>query len=817
LSALPFAWLERLPADLRRLLVLVLASVLCSMLVVEHTRVPSEDLSVGEVAPRTLKAPTDFRYQDFAERERRQREAVHAVPPVFRWHADLVVRLKGRLQSAFASQRDQLLQGGAEPATPTDPLIVAERFHDETGVMLTPEQLAPLIEADFPPDAEQLALALLDRAMGGRVLEDHASLPANPAVIRLIEARGGREDEITLTDLSSLRTPQQAMEQITLAQVESPLNRQPWADAVGAIVRYLVYPNVVYDAVETERRRSEASARVAMGAVTVERGAILFRQGDVLTETQVVQYHALRSSTTERTIGAEVVAISLFLMLLLGALFQFGASYLQQFSTSVRDVTTAATLLVLVAFFARVVVASSDSIALLLGGQATAASIWFLVPAAGATMLVRMLIGVSWSVVFAAASSVLCGLIMDLGALYVVFFLLSSVAAAGAVAHTRERIELLRAGAFTGLFSGILVVLLYLLQLFASNDNPLQVTIQPMWGAGIAFAGGLAGSVLVLALIPLFEASGYVTDYRLLELASLNHPLLRQLMLRAPGTYHHSVIVGSLAEAACEAIGANALQVRVAAYFHDIGKGQKPQYFVENQRSGNRHDRLDPYTSARIIISHVHEGGRMAREYNLPKPITDNVYMHHGTGFLPYFYNMAKGDADDPNTVDASAFRYPGPKPDSREAGVLMLADKIEAATRTIQEPNEDKFRAMIARIINSVMADGQFENCPLNFREIHVVADSFVHTLLGIHHHRIEYAGTASISRSMGEVKVPPLPAASVITLDILPEPPVTVTGVLEDEPKDADSSEPDLTTDEDIEDDNTDYESLEYLPKER
>jgi putative nucleotidyltransferase with HDIG domain len=249
--------------------------------------------------------------------------------------------------------------------------------------------------------------------------------------------------------------------------------------------------------------------------------------------------------------------------------------------------------------------------------------------------------------------------------------------------------------------------------------------------------------------MPLFEAAGFVTDYRLMELANLNHPLLRQLMLRAPGSYHHSVLVGTLAEAACEEVGANALQARVAAYFHDVGKALKPQYFIENQRGEvNRHTTLDPHTSARVIINHVLDGGRLALEYKLPQPIIDNIYMHHGTGLLQYFFAQARLQADDPSSVDEATFRYPGPKPSTREAGIIMLADKVEAATRTIREPNEENIRAMINQIINSVMADGQFERCPLTFQEIYTIADSFVQVLLGIYHQRIEYPATRAISR---------------------------------------------------------------------
>ncbi|MBA2321196.1 MAG: HDIG domain-containing protein, partial [Deltaproteobacteria bacterium] len=383
-------------------------------------------------------------------------------------------------------------------------------------------------------------------------------------------------------------------------------------------------------------------------------------------------------------------------------------------------------------------------------------------------------------------------------------YLITGVAAGSLVEGTRERISVIRAGVSVGLVGAVAALVMHFVQLFAlDGEVSLASTIRPVWSTLFAFTGGVLSSFLVLGLVPLFEAAGFVTDYRLMELANLNHPLLRQLMLRAPGSYHHSVLVGTLAEAGCEAIGANALEAKVAAYFHDVGKGLKPAYFIENQRNNvNRHANLDPWRSAQVIISHVVDGGRMAREHKLPKPIVDNIYMHHGTGLLQYFYDEARRQAAPGETVDIAAFRYPGPRPSTPEAGVILLADKVEAATRTIQHPNEDNIRAMIRRIFDSVLADGQFDECPLTVQQIAVVSETFVTVLLGIHHQRIEYASTADLSRSRPGTD----PSSDAfITLDStdLPETGrVPPEGAWEELPPKDDTSEA------------VDYESIEHLP---
>ncbi len=585
----------------------------------------------------------------------------------------------------------------------------------------------------------------------------------------MIELRGDSRREFSVNDTSSIATPNEAREQVTIGLLETGVKSVPWSGASATVARSLVRPNIAFDELETRERQGRAAAAVTPAPISVKRGTILFRQGDVLTTLDIARYHALLRSARPHAVWVEPLAVASFLVALFAALFSFGGSYIPGFSTRDRDILAISGLLVLTTLIARIVVRSSEAVAGLVGTEAEASSIWFVVPIAGAVILVRLLVGAGWSVLFAVAASAACGLLMELSALHVMYFLLSSITAAGAVDHTRERLAVLRAGVFVGLVNAIAALFIHFLQLYlGSGEVSLSNTIRPVWSMGFAFAGGLGSAFFVLGLTPIFETLGFVTDYRLMELANLNHPLLRQLMLRAPGSYHHSVVVGTLAEAGCEAIGANALQARVAAYFHDVGKALKPQYFIENQRNTvNRHDSLDPALSARVIIGHVIDGGKMAKEHKLPQPIVDNIYMHHGTGLLQYFYAKSMEQADDPASIKESDFRYPGPKPNNREAGIIMLADKVEAATRTIREPSEENIRAMIHQIINSVMADGQFEDCPLTFQEIHTVANTFVQVLMGIHHQRIEYPATRSISRNETPAPVAQR-VAQVITLEM-------------------------------------------------
>jgi putative nucleotidyltransferase with HDIG domain len=450
---------------------------------------------------------------------------------------------------------------------------------------------------------------------------------------------------------------------------------------------------------------------------------------------------------------------------LISSVVVFAQSTIRKFAARGREREALLFLLVLVLALGRAAFETGE--ALDLGAPFDADAFALLVPVAGGAMLARILLNsenaLVWSVVTSVLAAALAGGDVYLGAYYVV----TSVVATRGVGQARERVAVFRAGIQSGLVGAALVLPLALLRVDSSGFDALDGRALASHAA-LALAGGLLNAVLALGTTPAFELFGFTTDYKLLELASLNHPLLRQLMLRAPGTYHHSVIVGTLSEAACEAIGANALLARVACYFHDIGKGLKPQYFVENQRDGqNRHDRMSPEASAAVIINHVREGAVLARQHALPRPIVDNIFMHHGTGIIQYFYARARESAAPDEVVDDRLFRYPGPKPDSREAGVIMLADKVEAACRTIKEPSEERMRAMIQQIVNGVMNDGQLVDCPLTLKELYVIADVFTNVLMGIHHHRIEYPSTRAISSGGG--RLPPVPKQGTITLEIV------------------------------------------------
>ncbi len=355
-------------------------------------------------------------------------------------------------------------------------------------------------------------------------------------------------------------------------------------------------------------------------------------------------------------------------------------------------------------------------------------------PLAAGSMTICLLLGLDMAIAFALIIAVAAAIIFENRLDIFIFFIISGMMAAYWMRDCRERKVFVIAGLKVGLLN---VVLITIIGAYMQRIEGLSF----FWDCLFAFSGGIISGLICAGLVPLLETTfGYSTDISFLELANLDRSVLKRLMIEAPGTYHHSVVVGSLVEAAATEIGANSLLAKVCGYYHDIGKINKPLYFVENQPGNqNKHDKLAPAMSKRILISHVKDGVKIAKEHGLGQVISDVIMQHHGTSVIQYFYNKAKKQAKD-TPVDVDEYRYPGPLPQTREAGLVMLADVVEAASRTLDNPTPARVQGRVQELINKVFADGQLDNCELTLKDMHSIAKSFHKILTGIHHHRIEY-----------------------------------------------------------------------------
>jgi hypothetical protein len=311
-----------------------------------------------------------------------------------------------------------------------------------------------------------------------------------------------------------------------------------------------------------------------------------------------------------------------------------------------------------------------------------------------------------------------------------ILFLISGMSSSLLVCGARKRVTILRAGFIVGI---VQLVSLFFIDNFYFFDSKRYI---------ILFLNGFSCGIIVLGILPIFEyLFGTITNISLLELADFNHPLLNRLMLEAPGTYHHSLIVGNLSEAACTVVGANALLARIGAYYHDVGKLQKPEYFSENQSlTGNKHDTLSPSMSKLVIMNHVKDGVEMAQKYRLNPRLIDFILSHHGNSLVYYFYRRALENVEEDQEVAQEGFRYPGPKPNTKEIAIVMLADSVEAAMRTLKDPAIETIKDMVHKIINNKFIDGQFDECDLTLKDLEKIASVFIRILSGIYHTRINY-----------------------------------------------------------------------------
>jgi putative nucleotidyltransferase with HDIG domain len=361
----------------------------------------------------------------------------------------------------------------------------------------------------------------------------------------------------------------------------------------------------------------------------------------------------------------------------------------------------------------------------------------FAIPFATGSLLMTLLADRPTALFTGLLNALIAGFLAPRGLEFVVFAALVSSVAVYGIGRYRSRQTVTLAGGMIGAASAVLAI-----AIIAFTQQPFILnTILLAVACGLA--SGIITAAVTAVLLPLCETFfGILTDVKLLELSNADLPVLGQLALRAPGTNQHSHAVGQLAEEACRVVGGNGLLARIGALYHDIGKTAAPEHFVENQHNKNPHDRLKPTQSAKIIISHVTYGTKLAREMGLPQRIIDFIPQHHGTRTLHYFLKKAQAEAHDPSEVSENDFRYPGPRPQFKEAAIMMIADSCEAAARSLAEPTPENIRFIVTKIIDAILADDQLGECDLTLRELTQIRESMIKSLVAIYHSRVDYPG---------------------------------------------------------------------------
>ncbi len=705
-----------------------LVAVTAPLLLSNYSTSFAEEYKEGDIVRGSVVARADSTGVDIAETERRRNAAREATRPVFNFDSTRGASSARSFRAAWEDLRQQ-----SDAKTAGKPLT----WGGEGGGSIT----RAIVAKNFSED-ELNRLVRLIRDVAEKYIYDDADAERLNQEVVLVDVRNPSAQMIMpapRTRMLSLSAARQDLELRILSLKE--WSQEQKASLVAAILP-LIRPNVVLDQTATATARETEANKIPPVKILLKRNQVIAREGDTVTSANLAQFAAIKSSGQTGRPWHNLIGVCLIVLAVYWAVWKFTehrstASVLSLSKT--RAFALVGSAIVVQTVLMRVGFTFGDAIA----GRMTSAPfnepmLWnFAIPFAAASLLVVMLVDTQLAFLTGIVTALFAGMMAPTGIQKAIYAMISCAAAVYGIGRYRERQSVTLAGLFVGAANAVmaLALLAYAEQPFSFNTVLLAV--------GCGFAGGLLTAIFAAGGLPINESLfGILTDVKLLELSNADLPVLGQLALRAPGTNQHSHAVGQLAEDACRAVGANPLLARIGALYHDIGKVAAPEYFVENQQGENPHNHMRPSQSARIITSHVTYGIKLAKEIGLPPKIADFIPQHHGTRTLHFFLRKAQSQAKPGELVDEKDFRYPGPKPQFKEAAIMMLADSCEAAARSLARPDPENIRAIVVKIVDAIITDGQLDECDLTLQELTTIREAVISALTAIYHARIDYPG---------------------------------------------------------------------------
>lgn len=482
------------------------------------------------------------------------------------------------------------------------------------------------------------------------------------------------------------------------------------------IINVLVKPNLFYDNEKTEEAQQEAAKNVT--PVVYKKNQTIVEEGKPITEAQIQALDELGLLNNSKFNISLYLALAIMVIIVMYIQNRYLKKYHKDIYNNSSKLIMINIITIMTIVFARVFSIASP----------------YLIPLACTPILLTLLLNYRISLVVSITNIILMAVAVSFNIEIIILAIVSVIVGATFLKKMQQRNDIVYSCIYIAILNGVMT--LSISALVTSNLKEILLD------TAFILVGSLLSGILSTGLLPFFESMfDIVTNVKLLELSNPNNPLLKKLLMEAPGTYHHSVIVANLAEVATEAVGGNALLARIGAYYHDIGKTKKPYFFKENQLGKeNPHDDITPELSKLLIISHVKDGLELAREYKLPKVIQDFIPTHHGKTLVKYFYLTAKNNAENPDDIKEEDYMYPGPKPKTKEQCILMLADSVEAAVRSISNPTKEKIENMVDNIVKDKLSSGQLDDSQLTISDVKKIKKCFLKTLNGIYHERIEY-----------------------------------------------------------------------------
>ena len=734
--------------------ILVGVTIIFTILLYPNLVVKKHSYKLGDVAERDIKATKDFLIEDRDATEANRREAVGKVLTVYDHDVTLSETINQNVKKAFNDIRavfkaeknqnkitlkssETASNGTINRATSVHDLIWQQKadFEEKIGISVSDGAYKILEKETFLPNIATLISSISKEILDNGVVTNKELLLKETDKGIILRKINTKKELVVLNlkhfyGLDQAKTMVKIIGQPLLENIDYTLRNM-----IVDFAQRLIQPNITLNRSETEERKKRAEAEIKPVFYKIKAGEMLLREGERVTKVQLLKLKAYQEGIKNEQILSSSIGSALIILCILMTTYIL---YIHRQSrtdlTNNKNLLFIASVLVTFFFIARISASLAESVAHYTSFPISASSISYGIPLASGAMTICLFLGLELAIPMAMLTAIGTAVIFKNRFDIFLYFLINSSMAAFWMQNCRERKVFIKAGLKLGVMNVILVTII---DTYLGSSSIIKL----LWDWAFAFAGGVGAGIVTAGITPLIEiAFGYTTDIKLLELANLDQPILRRLMIEAPGTYHHSVVVGTIVEAAASEIGANSLLAKVCGYYHDIGKIKKPLYFIENQTNGiNRHDKLAPSMSSLILIAHIKDGVEIARKNKLGQVIIDTIRQSHGTSLISYFYEKAK-QLKGEDAVNIDNFRYPGPKPQTREAGLVMLADMVEAASRTLANPTPSKIQGLVQNLINKAFSDGQLDDCELTLKDLHKIAKSFYNILSGMYHHRIGY-----------------------------------------------------------------------------
>ena len=740
-GAAPQAEEEKLPswrAVLQNPFVLLALFVLVLAYIISYapTR-PLPKLQVGEIAPADIDSPIDLTAEDTETTAERKSQAEEAVLPVYIFDTDAFPNSEESIRQAFEAGQAWL----RNPASRQNVAELEKTLAEQLGLDVPASDLEALAREKFSAELEDTLISLIGKISAKGIVVSKSLFIRRESERGFVLLRGpGSEQVEKVEDVLELREARQ----LFAAEVDKLAIPGRQKRLLDRLADTFLVPNVAYDKVETDKKRERAAAQVETVYYRIKKGKVIIRKGDeasldTLKWIDLINHHLKLARGWTRNFAGTFL---LFGLIFIGLWYYLKSLLKSRPALRIFAMMGIVLVVGLLTYKLGAYIGGVLSEKPVLSVASDAEVYRYAFPYQFGVLLFAFLTTNSISLIFCILNSLLVGYLFQINYILTIFSFMGGLAAIYGIKYyqKQKRTSTLKAGLLVVAPINIFLILTFSL----IREIPGSVSLF-LAEALMGVVGGALSGAIGFVLLPLTEnVFGFVTQTKLLELTNSDLPIFRQMAIEAPGSYHHSLIVATLAEKAAEEIGLDSMLVKAGALYHDIGKIKRPDYFIENMsRNPDLHKDMTPSLSTLVIVNHVKEGAEIAKKLKLPKKIRDMVEQHHGSSLVRFFYHKAKETYDpEMQEIEEESYRYPGPAPQSKESALVMLADSVEAASRSLKSPSKENLKRVIIEIFENYLQDGQLDDSDFSLRELRAIASSFHGTLYTIYHPRVDYPG---------------------------------------------------------------------------